>query len=135
MNPASADAGPDGSICEGGTFNLNGQIFISSNSTWSSTGTGIFGNVSNPITTYTPSQADYALGSVTLTLLAFDPDGSGPCSATSDQMVLTITNTPVNIFPVQPLCANDQSFANTAIWAGISTRWIHARAIIHHYIS
>jgi hypothetical protein len=123
MNPASADAGPDGSICEGGTFNLNGQIFISSNSTWSSTGTGIFGNVSNPITTYTPSQADYALGSVTLTLLAFDPDGSGPCSATSDQMVLTITNTPVNIFPVQPLCANDQSFMLNAsppggIWAG-----------------
>jgi len=123
QDPASVDAGPDGSICIGGTYDVSGQIWVATASNWTTSGSGTFGNSSSLVTTYTPSAADIAAGSVILTLTTQDHDGNGPCSPVSDQMILNITDTPVNIFPVSPVCENNQSFELNAspangIWSG-----------------
>ncbi|MBK7732346.1 MAG: hypothetical protein IPI37_06200 [Bacteroidales bacterium] len=60
--------------------------------TWSTSGTGSFGNATGLSTTYTPSAADISSGSVTLTLTTNNP--TGPCPAVSDFLVLTIIRAP-----------------------------------------
>lgn len=123
QDPASVDAGPDGSICIGGVYNVSGQIWTATSAVWSTSGSGVFGDPNSLNTTYTPSAADIAAGSVILTLTTQDHDGNGPCSPVSDQMKLTITNTPVSIIPISPLCDNDQAVELLAtpvngIWDG-----------------
>ena len=44
--------------------------------------------------TYTPTAAEKTAGSVTLNLTTNDPDGTGPCTAVSDAMVLSIPVAP-----------------------------------------
>ncbi|MCO6461942.1 MAG: choice-of-anchor L domain-containing protein [Saprospiraceae bacterium] len=123
QNPASVNAGPDGSVCVGGVYNLSGQVWVATDIIWSTSGSGTFGNNSDLNTTYTPSTADIASGSVVLTLTTVDHDGSGPCSTVSDQMILTITNTPITIQPIDPLCSNDSPVTLNAtptpgVWSG-----------------
>jgi hypothetical protein len=94
-NPSTALAGVNFAICSGQTANLTGAIGGSASSAlWTSTGTGSFGNATNPITTYTPSAADRSAGSVVLTLTSNDPDGVGPCVEGVSSITLTINPLP-----------------------------------------
>ena len=93
---ATVNAGSDASICAGLPYTLTGSIGGSANSsTWSTSGTGTFNNSTLLNANYTPSPADIASGSVTLTLTTNDP--IGPCSQVNDFMVLSIS-TPASAF-------------------------------------
>ncbi|HHZ65250.1 MAG TPA: hypothetical protein EYN51_07105, partial [Flavobacteriales bacterium] len=90
-NPPTASAGLNVSTCEGSTIKLKGARGGSANSsTWTSSGTGVFNDITIVGPTYTPSAGDITAGSVTLTITTDDPDGAGPCTAATDDMILTI---------------------------------------------
>lgn len=91
INPAATvEAGNAQSACEGTVFNIAGSIGGSATSaTWTSNGTGTFGNSTSLSTTYTPSATDITNGTVILTLTTNDP--AGVCSFVSDALTLTIT--------------------------------------------
>jgi len=83
------NAGTDDAICSGNTYTLLGTFSNGATAlTWTTSGTGTFNNASLANAVYTPSAADIAAGSVTLTATSNDP--TGPCTALSDSMVLTI---------------------------------------------
>ena len=90
---ATVSAGLDEVICEGDDVILNGVVGGSAvSATWSGSA-GVFapGNAAlNP--TFTPSLADIANGSVVLTITSNDP--AGPCTASTDQMEITINPSP-----------------------------------------
>ncbi|MBL4577422.1 MAG: T9SS type A sorting domain-containing protein, partial [Flavobacteriales bacterium] len=90
INPAATvNAGIDATICDGVVYPLSGAIGGSaSSSTWASSGSGAFDNVTLLNATYTPSAGDVVAGSVSLTLTSNDP--AGPCTSTADFMVLTL---------------------------------------------
>jgi gliding motility-associated-like protein len=85
------NAGPDLHICSENNITLNGIVTGSSQVLWTTNGSGTFTNPVSPITQYIPSAQDRLNKTVTLTLTSPDPDGDGPCSASFDQMNLTIT--------------------------------------------
>ncbi|HEX5001192.1 MAG TPA: PKD domain-containing protein [Bacteroidia bacterium] len=90
INPvAIVSAGADATICSGSNYSLNGSLAGSATSSiWSTSGTGTFNDASLSNAVYTPSAADITSGFVTLTITTNDP--AGPCSAVSDNMILTI---------------------------------------------
>ncbi len=114
INPvATVDAGTAQTICAGGTVTLAGTIGGSATSaTWSG-GTGTFNPNANTLgAVYTPSAAEIAAGTVTLTLTTNDP--AGPCAAVSDNVTITISPAAtVNAGPDQTICAG-----NTVTLAG-----------------
>ncbi|MEI6124854.1 MAG: gliding motility-associated C-terminal domain-containing protein, partial [Bacteroidota bacterium] len=87
---AIVDAGADATICEtSGTYTVSDATSQYATSyLWTTSGTGAFANsnVLNPI--YTPSAADIAAGSVTLTVVA---SSASPCVTATDSMVLNIS--------------------------------------------
>jgi hypothetical protein len=95
VNPlATANAGTaPAKVCAGYTYSTTGSFDGSATSaTYTSSGTGTFSNggVINSTTasvTYSPSAADIAAGSVTLTLTT-----SGPCAAATSTLPLTINS-------------------------------------------
>ncbi|HRK82680.1 MAG TPA: SdrD B-like domain-containing protein, partial [Saprospiraceae bacterium] len=90
--PATVNAGPDQTICAIETVTLAGvRGGSATSSTWTTNGTGTFNNANALNAIYTPSAADIAAGTVTLTLTTNDP--AGPCPAVSDQMIVTIRAT------------------------------------------
>jgi hypothetical protein len=96
---ATADAGPDAEVCGTEVFDITGRGSIGGSATsasWSTSGTGTFNNggVLGLSTTYTPSAADIAVGTVVLTLATDDP--AGDCGIASDAMELTITAVPLS---------------------------------------
>ena len=90
-NPATAFAGNDTTLClKEDVINLNGSIGGSAQSgTWTTNGSGVFGNATSPITTYKFSLADLQAGSVRLTLTTNDPDNGGPCTAATSSILVT----------------------------------------------
>jgi gliding motility-associated-like protein len=90
---ATANAGLDGSVCEGGTFIVAGAYATNFQTLlWSSTGTGSFINNGTLTPSYLPSAVDVLSGSVVLTLTATD---KVPCSGTvHDDLILTIQPKP-----------------------------------------
>ncbi len=90
------DAGLDFEVCEDQVISLNGSFSGSASFvTWSGgSGSAQFANVNAPNTTYTLTPADIAAGRVTLTLTTNDPDGGGPCSTVSDDVVIIINKLP-----------------------------------------
>ncbi|MFN8356788.1 MAG: SdrD B-like domain-containing protein [Spirosomataceae bacterium] len=95
QNPATADAGDDQTICAGGSVILAGKIGGSaSSSTWTSSGTGTFTNAGSLNTTYVPSAADIAAGSITIKLTTNDPDGDKLCTPAVDALIVKINKTP-----------------------------------------
>ncbi|MBL7924480.1 MAG: T9SS type A sorting domain-containing protein [Bacteroidia bacterium] len=90
VNPlATANAGTGGTICSNTFFTLNGSIGGgASSATWSGSGDGVFGNINNLSTTYTPGPADKLAGTVTLTLTTNDP--AGPCGSAFSTVVIGI---------------------------------------------
>jgi Secretion system C-terminal sorting domain/Ig-like domain CHU_C associated/PKD-like domain len=96
---ATANAGVDGVVCANSTFALSSAAIGGSATTaaWTTSGTGTFDNASNVNAVYTPSAADAALGSVTLTLTGTDPVGAAPCNVGVDAMLLNITPVPTTV--------------------------------------
>ncbi len=75
-------------------YNTAGSIGGSAtSSTWTTSGNGTFGNVSDPTTTYTFGTTEIASGTVTLTLTTNDPPAN-PCNAVSDNIVITVVRAP-----------------------------------------
>src|SRR5262249_25626078 len=97
VNPvATVNAGADLTvpICDSTTVSLAGSIGGgASSATWTTNGSGSFSPNANALNAvYTPSQADLAAGSVTLTLATNDP--AGPCGPVNDTVVITFAACP-----------------------------------------
>jgi hypothetical protein len=101
-----ADAGPDQTVCASSPrAQLQGSVSGSvSGGAWSG-GTGTFSPSASALTaSYTPSAAEIAAGSVTLTLTS--AASTGPCPRVSDQMTIFIPPAAtVNAGPDQMTCA------------------------------
>ncbi|MEI6851736.1 MAG: Ig-like domain-containing protein [Bacteroidota bacterium] len=99
-------AGVDATICETSTYTLNDATALNAASLhWTTSGTGSFSNIAVLHPTYTPSPADIAAGSVTLTLTA---NAALPCPAVSDAMTLNISLQAVtSAGPDDVVCEND----------------------------
>ncbi|HRG54055.1 MAG TPA: PKD domain-containing protein, partial [Bacteroidia bacterium] len=88
----TVNAGSAASVCPGSKVNLKGSIGRSATSAVWSGGAGIFGNRNDLETTYTPTEAEFMAGTVTLTLTSDDP--AGPCTFASSDLVLTFYKNP-----------------------------------------
>ncbi|MES2591170.1 MAG: PKD domain-containing protein [Bacteroidota bacterium] len=100
-----AHAGADQIICGSSTAALAGSITGSAISGAWSGGTGTYNPNNTTLTSvYTPSAAELTAGSVTLLLTTNDP--LGPCSSSSDTVVITINP------PAIVLAGADQTICN-----------------------
>lgn len=124
ISNVSVNAGTNVTVCGNNpNVSLNGT---SSTGTgiWSTSGTGTF-NPSNTslTTTYLPSSADTAAGSVTIKLISTN---NGSCAGDTDQIVITILDAPV-AFPGanDTVCANNLAYGlNGAVWNATGGTWI-----------
>ncbi|MFH1159528.1 MAG: PKD-like domain-containing protein [bacterium] len=100
---AVAFAGADTVACKGYSHLLaDASVINSTNVLWSSSGTGAFDTPTLVNATYTPSVADWTLGTVTLTLFA-----DGLCGDDTDAKTLTFNNAPTAYAgPDTAVCAN-----------------------------
>lgn len=116
--PATANAGSPQTLCEGETANLVGNVGGSATGgTWTSSGTGTFGNASSLTTTYTSSAADIQAGSVTLTLTTNDSDG--PCPAATSTVALTIhPKATVSLAQPAAVCQGNGAVTLTGTYGG-----------------
>jgi PKD repeat protein len=123
-NAPSVTAGIDRSICPDiPTIALSGSSTHAAGITWSTTGTGTFSpNVTTANATYTPSASDKINSPVTLSITT---NGSGVCSAVSDQTVINILPAPVAIANAdQTICANSSGVSlNGSIVAATGGTW------------
>ncbi|MDQ3100845.1 MAG: gliding motility-associated C-terminal domain-containing protein, partial [Bacteroidota bacterium] len=113
--------GIDRTICEGQTAALIGTVTGSTTTgIWSTSGTGGFTPSATAMNaTYTPSPADIAAGTRTITLTSTN---STPCSATSASFQLSITAAPiVNAGVSQTICFGGNAQLNGSVTAGGST--------------
>ncbi|MFZ4521893.1 MAG: PKD domain-containing protein, partial [Bacteroidales bacterium] len=113
VNPPTAAAGPDATICEtAATYTLSGSSASNYASLlWSTSGTGSFNNAGILHPVYTPSPADIASGTVTLTL---NVTANSPCANTSASMILTIQRQPIAAAgPDVTRCASALSYTVT----------------------
>jgi len=125
---AVANAGADQTVCATSPqVQLAGAAGGGATSGMWSGGSGSFSpNATNLNPTYTPSAAEIAAGSVTLTFTTNDP--AGPCAAGTDQVRITIVPAAtVNAGPDQALCSSSPRVqlngsvggsATGGIWSG-----------------
>ena len=107
VNPvATANAGPNFAVCEPITIPLSGSIGGSASvGTWSIVPGFGLGSISPSTTTGTNVTATYTVhtsdigGQVKLVLTSNDPDGLGPCSTASDEIIIDINRRPVVTVP------------------------------------
>ncbi len=93
----TVNAGVDIINCTGLNVTLNGSIGGSATtSNWTTSGTGTLVSPTYIFTSYYPSLADIAAGSVVLTLTTNDPDGAGPCVTATDQLIMFFSSAIVN---------------------------------------
>ncbi len=111
-------AGDDASLCPAGPYSTSTATAANySTLLWTTNGTGTFSNPTTTVTVYTPSAADIANGSVTLTLTG---NANSPCSAVSDQMVLFLSSPPTaNAGPDHLICEG----SNVSITAATATHY------------
>jgi hypothetical protein len=122
-----ATAPADFEICENENINLSGTIGGSAvNGQWIiSTGSGTMGGstvAGNTVTAiYTPSPADFG-NTVTLQLVAFDPEGETYCANNSDQVSVMIRTLPVvNAGSDEEICEYETfNFSNASTQASVS---------------
>ena len=93
---AKVNAGADFEVCENQQVNLAAVASGTTTSVLWSGGSGAaqFSPVNNVNSVYTLTPADIAAGSIALTITTNDPDAGGPCTTTSDQVVVTINKLP-----------------------------------------
>jgi gliding motility-associated-like protein len=89
----TVNAGSAKGVCPGNSVELNGFFGGSATSASWSGGEGTFADKNSPVTTYTPSAAEFAKGTFTLTLTTNDPDG--PCTPASSDVIVTLFQNPV----------------------------------------
>ncbi len=119
--PPVADAGLSATVCaNNNTVNISGSITgFTSTPLWSSSGSGVFTSTTSLNTMYTPSGADIAAGSVTITMITA---GNGVCPPATDNMVISITPSPVVNAGTGGTNCNTNPFAlNGSVTAGAST--------------
>ena len=89
----SVDAGGGTTTCANSPLvTLTGTVLLASGGTWTSNGTGTFADVNSLSTTYTASNIDTALGSVTIYLTT---TGIGTCSARTDSVEFIFDPLPI----------------------------------------
>jgi gliding motility-associated-like protein len=121
----TVNAGANISVCaNNAAATLAGSFTIASGAVWSG-GAGSFSpNNTTMNAVYTPTAAEIASGSVTLTLTT---TGNGTCTAVNDQVVITILPAPVvNAGPNIASCANNSvvslsgivNNATGGVWSG-----------------
>jgi hypothetical protein len=117
-NPPAATAGSNFSVCVGTTASLNGSVSGgASNGTWSTSGTGTFSPSANVLNaTYQPSPADYAAGSVTLTLTS---NAISPCTPATSSLTLSFN----------PLPASPGAITGTSVFCNPSSAGIFTYSI------
>lgn len=118
------DAGFPQSICADETsVNLQGTITDAGGGTWSTSGSGTFGNDTILNTTYAPSNGDTTAGSVFL-ILTSRIENAG-CSTRSDSILLTINDgVTINAGGDQLVCRNAQSIAlSGTVTTATSGKW------------
>lgn len=119
------NAGPNQASCANNpSVVLNASYTVASGMVWSG-GNGTFStNNTDPNTTYTPSAAEIAIGSVTLVATT---TGNGTCNQVSDEMSITILPSPiVNAGQDISACANNATIslsgqvfnATGGVWSG-----------------
>ena len=116
---AIANAGADVAVCASDPdVTLNGSISGAALSGSWSGGTGTFNPNANTLNaTYTPSAAEIAAGSVTLTLTTNDPAGS--CGPANDQMTITINPNPVVDISLDDSCL-DSAHLHATVTGGVA---------------
>lgn len=100
----SANAGANGEICEGETYQCNGTASYYQTITWTTSGDGAFNNIHSLEAIYTPGSADINTGIVTLTLTASDSQGNSD----TDNLLLVILPLPAmpnGLSGETPVCA------------------------------
>lgn len=114
-NPPTVNAGADQTICKNSSLVLNG-FAVNGTPTWTSSGSGTFSDIHDPLTTYVPANGES--GNIILTISIPDPDGNGPCEGAIDQMNLTIVNTQISFGFYAPFCLKDTSIQLSATPTG-----------------
>ncbi|MDB5256324.1 MAG: large protein [Chitinophagaceae bacterium] len=89
----TVNAGPDQTFCANATVSLTAAKTIATGVAWSGGGGSFAPNATSASITYQPTTAEIAAGTVTLT--AMTTGNGASCTAVSDNIVLTITASPV----------------------------------------
>ncbi|MFL5728251.1 MAG: gliding motility-associated C-terminal domain-containing protein, partial [Cytophagaceae bacterium] len=102
---ASVNAGLDQTVCKDVVgVHLNGAVVNAGGGIWTTAGTGTFSDPNDLAAVYTPSAADKAAGTITLTLTTTQ---NGFCNPVSDDMFITVTPAPTaSIVPLSNVCAD-----------------------------
>jgi hypothetical protein len=123
INPvATANAGPDQTVCSSSPqVQLAGSIGGGASSGFWSGGAGTFSPDRSTLNaTYTPSAAEIAAGSVTLSLVSNDP--AGPCGSASDAITIFINPAAtVNAGADQRVCASSPQVTLAGVIGGGAT--------------
>ncbi len=112
----TVNAGPDQTKCANNPIiNLNGSVTVSTGGVWSG-GLGVFSpNNTTLNATYTPTTAEIASGSISLTLTS---TGNGDCLPVNDNIVINFTTAPtVNAGPDLTVCENN---SNTSLTGSVT---------------
>ena len=119
--PATVSAGLDAVVCAGSNVSLSGLFGAGASTlTWSTSGTGIFDDVTLVTPIYTPSSADITSGTITLTITTDDP--IGPCPLATDQMTLVINSIPTaNVGNDTTICAGTNLVLNAQVAGGATS--------------
>lgn len=124
INPPTAFAGVDAAFCNNEFIQLNGAVNgISSNESWSSTGTGLFNPSSNLLSTiYEPSAADVSNGSI---LLILTSDNNFGCPSDKDTLNVTFKPSPVADYSFTEACdgTNTEFSDLSSISSGTIVSW------------
>lgn len=118
----AAAAGDDGLICEGTTYQLNGQASNYSSLLWTTSGTGTFDDATILSPLYTPGTNDVVLGAVVLSLTASNPAAND----STDFLTLSLQAAPV-VFAgdAAELCAGEGYSTTSATVANYTgMEWI-----------
>jgi hypothetical protein len=118
----TADAGSNATLCAGSNytiFDATASNYASLH--WTTSGTGTFTNPFAINPTYSPSAADYAAGSVILTLTAI---ANAPCGNVSDFMTISFTAGPlVDAGPGASLCPGPNTITGASASNYSSISW------------
>jgi len=117
----TVNAGPDDSICQGSTYQLQASASDYDSLHWSTTGDGVFDSLNNLTPVYTPGAQDKLSGSVILTLTAFNANGSS-----RNNMILTLISPPdasIIVVPNDTLCAGQTATLSVDTAGNIQYFW------------
>lgn len=126
INPrAIANAGVDQLVCAGTTVNLNGGVSgAASSGTWTViSGGGSFSNDQQLATQYTPTAGTTQ---AILQLTSNDPDVAGPCSAATDQVVISFNPLPAAPQVTSATICSNTTATLTAYSPGGTYKWYDA---------